>query len=254
MSHSDAGMTGELPTGLETMSPAMAEMRAYPRYLFDRVFPYLGSRVWEIGVGHGQYTHWLRQSGKSVLATDIDDQCVDAVTRQFHGDYAVVTAKVDLTDSVSVHSQSDFQADSILCFNVLEHIEDDVAALRWLRESVAAQARMGLIVPAHPGLFGQMDREAGHFRRYTRRSLSQALTQAGWIVQRLRYLNICGAAGWWYHNRVRKEAGLADATVNRQMRAADQWLPLLARLTDPICGYWAGLSVLAIADAPAKSD
>ncbi len=239
----------ELPTGLETMSPAMAEMKAYARYLYDQAAQGLGDRVWEIGVGYGTYTRWLREAGKTVLATDIDAGCVDAVARHFQGDRSVVTGRVDLRDQQSVSAHQSFQADSILCLNVLEHIEDDVSALRWLRESAAPEAGLGLIVPAHPWLFGRMDQEAGHFRRYTRRTLARALEQAGWVVERLRYLNVTGAAGWWYHNRWRRQAGLADKTVNRQMRGADAWLPRLARVTDPVFGFWAGLSVLAIAHA-----
>lgn len=254
MSPADVGISGDLPTGLGTMSPAMADMRAYPRYLFEKVSRELGSRVWEIGVGHGNYTSWLVQSGKSVLATDIDAECVTSVARQFRGTGSVVTAIVDLTDSASIHAQTGFHADSILCFNVLEHIEDDVSALQWLRESVVPQAKMALIVPAHPSLFGRMDQEAGHFRRYTRRTLSQALVRAGWLVERLRYLNFCGACGWWYHNRIRKQAGLADETVNRQMRSIDRWLPRLARFTDPLFGSLAGLSVMAIACAGNQAD
>lgn len=254
MSPADVDIPGKLPTGLGTMSPAMAEMRAYPRYLFEKVSRDLGSRVWEIGVGHGNYTAWLVQAGKSVLATDVDADCVLSVERQFRESGSVVTANVDLTDPVSIHAQKNFRADSLLCFNVLEHIEDDVSALQWLRESVAPHAKLALIVPAHPKLFGRMDQEAGHFRRYTRRSLSAALVRAGWIVERLRYLNLCGACGWWYHNRVRKQAGLTDESVNRQMRSIDRWLPLLAKFTDPLFGSLAGLSVMAIANAGHSAD
>ncbi len=210
----------------------------------------MGSHVWEIGVGHGTYTRWLREAGKHVLATDIDEACITRVAEHFAGDGNVITARVDLTDAATVHAQTPFQADSILCFNVLEHIEDDVAGLNWLRESVAPGAVLGLIVPAHPWLFGKMDAEAGHFRRYTRQSLSNVLNSAGWNIEQLRYINFTGALGWWYHNRLRKNAGLADESVNQQMRGADRWLPRLARLTDPIMRWTGGLSVLAIARAP----
>lgn len=238
-----------LPTGASTMSPAMGQMRAYPRYLFDQVASRLGERVWEIGVGHGQYTQWLREAGKVVLATDVDQDCLRLASERFADDPDVRTARVDLTDAATVRAQRDFQADSILCFNVLEHIQDDAAALAWLRESVAPRAVLGLIVPAHGWLYGRMDAEAGHFRRYTRRSLAAVLGRSGWEVQKLRYINVLGAAGWWYHNRWRRSAGLADASVNRQMQSADCWLPAVARLTDPLCGLVAGLSVLAIARA-----
>lgn len=243
----------KLPMGAATMSPAMAEMRAYPRYLLDQVLPSLGERVWEIGVGHGQYTAWLRDVGKTVLATDIDPDCVRQAALRFENDPHVVTAQVDLTDANTVRAQRTFRADSLICFNVLEHLEDHVSALQMLRDSVEPGAVLGLIVPAHPRLFGKMDAEAGHFRRYTRQSLQQTLSTAGWHVEHTRYLNLLGAVGWWYHNRWRKSAGLADAQVNRQMRGADRWLPRVARCTDWCCGRLAGLSVLAIASTPSTS-
>ncbi|QDT08579.1 class I SAM-dependent methyltransferase [Stieleria marina] len=236
-----------LPTGMQTMSPAMAEMRAYPRYLYDQVAGCFGDRVWEIGVGYGTYTTWLREANKSVLATDIDAECLNAVAKRFAGDDQVTTAIVDLTDESTVKVQRKYLADSILCLNVLEHIQDDVQALMWIRENVAANAVMGLIVPAHQALFGRMDAEAGHFRRYTRKSLTSVFQQAGWQVDQTRYLNLLGAAGWWYHNRLRKDAGLNDRSVNHQMRGADRWLPRIASVTDPLTGWLAGLSVLAIA-------
>jgi 2-polyprenyl-3-methyl-5-hydroxy-6-metoxy-1,4-benzoquinol methylase len=203
--------------------------------------------VWEIGVGYGTYTAWLCDAGKSVLATDIDRECLRIAAERFAGNARVRTAYVDLTEASTICAQADFQADSILCFNVLEHIGDDVAALTWLREAVAPGPVLALIVPAHPGLFGRMDAEAGHFRRYTRTSLRRALSGAGWSCDELRYINLAGAAGWWFHNRVRRSAGLEDVSVNQQMRSADRWLPRLARWTDPCFGRLAGLSVLAIA-------
>lgn len=245
---------GTLPTGHQTMSPAMATMQAYPRYLFNRVAGCLGLRVWEIGIGHGTYTQWIRDTGADVLATDIDLECLMAVHDRFRGDSQVITAFVDLTDERTVRHHATFQADSLLCLNVLEHIEDDIAALRWIRKAVAPAAAMGIVVPAHPRLFGRMDAAAGHFRRYTRRSLQHAFEQAGWTVERTRYLNVLGAVGWWYHNRWRKDAGLADKAVNRQMALADRWLPRLASLTDPFCGRIAGLSVMAIARTPVSPE
>lgn len=240
----------QAPIGAATMSPAMAEMRAYPRYLLDQVLPSLGDRVWEIGVGHGQYTAWLREAGKTVLATDIDPACVQQAATRFQHDSGVVTAQVDLTHPETVLAQRSFRADSLICFNVLEHLDDDVSALQVLRAAVEPAAVLGIIVPAHPQLFGKMDAEAGHFRRYTRQTLRQTIISAGWQVQQTRYLNLLGAVGWWYHNRLRKSAGLDDARVNRQMRGADRWLPRVARCTDWFCGSLAGLSVLAIATTP----
>lgn len=227
------------------MSPAMRDMCHYPRYLLRHVEPVLGKRVLEIGVGHGQYTRELRRQGRTVLATDVDAACVAQIAEHFAHDTQVLAASIDLREQASIASHRSFLADSVLCLNVLEHIEDDMSALGWLRETVAASASLALIVPAHQRLYGRMDREAGHYRRYTRGSLGNLMENAGWHVERMRYVNLAGAAGWWYHNRVRTDAGLTDTAVNSQMRAADRWLPKFAVITDPLFGGLLGLSVVA---------
>lgn len=235
------------PTGALTMSPAMHQMTAYPRYLLSRVSPVLGKRVWEIGVGHGQYTAELRRQMREVLGTDIDRDCIEALGRRFANDHHVQTGWIDLRDRDSIYAHREFNADSVVCLNVLEHVQEDVAALRWMREACPPGAGLGLVVPAHRWLYGKMDEEAGHYRRYSRSMLADVLKQAGWTAEKIAYINLTGAAGWWFHSRLRRQAGLADASVNAQMLKADRWLPRFARVTDPLFGSVAGLSVLALA-------
>jgi SAM-dependent methyltransferase len=234
-----------LPVGAATMSPAMAHMNAYPRYLFQQVLPILGARVWEIGIGYGFYTRLLLALEKQVLATDVDSECITQLQTSLGERSSVQYLRVDLCDRDSVSQASAFEANSVLCFNVLEHIQQDVQALQWIRESVRPNATLGLIVPAHQGLFGEMDSQAGHFRRYSCNSLRTAMVEAGWKVDRIRYINALGACGWWFHNRVRKSAGLQDSHVNQQMSAMDRWLPRFALLSDPWMGRLFGLSVVA---------
>lgn len=69
-------------------------------------------------------------------------------------------------------------------FDVLEHIEDDVAALQRLRAMLAPGGRIYLTVPAYRWLWTDVDVAAGHHRRYTRRSLRRALRAAGFEVER----------------------------------------------------------------------
>lgn len=234
------------PTGSSTMSPAMAELRAYPAYLFHAIEKSLGSRVLEIGVGYGTYTEMLLGDSRSVRATDVAPECVREVLQRFAENSHLTAGTIDLTDLTSIRRHADFQADSIVCFNVLEHIEDDRLALEALRQISVAGARLMLIVPAHQWLYGRMDQEAGHYRRYTRASLARVMTAAGWSVERCRYINFVGMLGWFYHNRLRQNAGLGDVAVNRQMRWIDAWLPRFAAVTDCLTGRVAGLSVLAV--------
>jgi hypothetical protein len=68
-------------------------------------------------------------------------------------------------------------------FDVLEHIEDDVATLSSICEMLISRGRLYITVPAYQFLFSGEDRAAGHFRRYSRRSLNYALTQSGFNIE-----------------------------------------------------------------------
>lgn len=81
------------------------------------------------------------------------------------------------------------QFDLVCMFDVLEHIEDDAAALRRIRQLVRRGGRVLITVPAYGWLFGPHDRAHHHFRRYTKRALRQKLREAGFRVARIGYFN-----------------------------------------------------------------
>lgn len=76
--------------------------------------------------------------------------------------------------------------------NVLEHIQDDVGALRELRRVLRPGGRLMLYVPAFPGLYTAMDEAVGHYRRYDIASITARLAQAGFRVERTRYADFFG--------------------------------------------------------------
>ncbi len=73
-------------------------------------------------------------------------------------------------------------------FDVLEHIEDDVAALRRVHTLLRPGGRLVLTVPAYPLLYSADDAVAGHFRRYTRTTLLSALHASGFQSEFESYL------------------------------------------------------------------
>jgi SAM-dependent methyltransferase len=79
--------------------------------------------------------------------------------------------------------------DLAVCLDVVEHLEDDVAALRELRRTVAPGGTLLVTVPAYQWLWSGHDVINHHHRRYTRRSLQQAGQQAGWHQVRTTYFN-----------------------------------------------------------------
>jgi SAM-dependent methyltransferase len=139
-----------------------------------------------------------------------------------HGDYA----KVDLPSN---------HFDAVVCLNVLEHIDDDVAAVEKAYQTLAPAGRLILYVPAFPCLLGEIDRRLGHFRRYRRDSLRKLLLRVGLNAETIRYYNMSGFFGWWVRFRLLKRdhqsrdvVGLFDRLVfpaQSRIEAAMPWLP-----------------------------
>ena len=80
------------------------------------------------------------------------------------------------TDEVNTYSAA-------VSYNVLEHIEDHVAALRSMARLVRPGGRIVLIVPAFPFAMSPVDIATGHVRRYTKKSMRRALAEAGLTVE-----------------------------------------------------------------------
>lgn len=79
--------------------------------------------------------------------------------------------------------------DMIAIFDVLEHIEDDVAALRELGTRLKAEGKVFVTVPALPWLWSPHDERHHHFRRYTGKRFRQTAQAAGLRVEKLFYFN-----------------------------------------------------------------
>ena len=78
--------------------------------------------------------------------------------------------------------------DAMVLLNVLEHIEDDVAASRHIARMLKPGGFAVIEVPAGPELFDDYDRQLQHFRRYTLQNICSVVEHAGLVVERRNYL------------------------------------------------------------------
>lgn len=208
----------------------MAKATRYFAWQSDLAKAALGQRVLEIGCGLGNFTAQLHDRAL-VIGLDVDAACVAHHRQRFAGATNIQAEVLDATSPAILQFQSE-RPDSIACLNVLEHIEDDLAALRHMHAVLPAKGRVVLIVPAFPALYGPIDRNLGHYRRYTKASLRTLALQAGFHVRTLRFINTIGFFGWWVNAHLLKrteqsedQIALFDRYLVPLMRTAESVVP-----------------------------
>jgi SAM-dependent methyltransferase len=213
----------------------IAQARSYNDWLFDRARPQLGQRVLDFGAGVGTFTQLAADTGARVVAVEPEPEFAKFLRERFGADGRVQVIQGTI-DDVGLH-----RFESVICFNVLEHVQDDAAALGTVARLLAPHGRLFLLVPAHPTLYGGFDRGAGHYRRYSSRALRSLLITSGFDIETLRHVNPVGAIGWFLRVRLRSSSEWPSGSF----AAFDRLVPLLRpldRLPFPF-----GLSLWAVA-------
>jgi SAM-dependent methyltransferase len=226
---------------LETMQLA----RRYASHVFDLFRPHLGSRVLEVGCGIGTMTERLLDVADLVVGIEPNRNCA-VLTRAAvgaHPRFSMYACPLEACDRGELAAQ---RFDTVFCVNVLEHIDDDVAALGLFREVLVPGGRVLIFVPAVQAAYGPLDAELGHFRRYAKPGLRQAFTAAGLEVETLRYTNPIGLVGWMVNAHVRRSRSHSPTQVRLFDRFVAPWaLPLERWIAPPI-----GLSLVAVGRTP----
>jgi SAM-dependent methyltransferase len=186
------------PVGAATLE-RMATAQAFNRWMFDRIRPWIGRRILEVGAGVGNMSQFF-VDGERLVLTDTDSGYRERLSRRFAGRATVAVRELSLPRVPDDLAADRF--DTIVCLNVLEHIADDRASLAAMRSLLAPGGRLVLLVPALPFLYGTLDVALGHYRRYTPRVLRERFGDANLDLAHLEYFNLAGIPGWWFTGRV----------------------------------------------------
>jgi len=220
-------------------------LQRYNRWIWERLRPFVGQRVLEVGAGSGTMTRFL-YGRELIVATDKETPYIDRLRNAFRRRPGIIVERLDL-DRDDAIDLSRYAFDTVLCINVLEHTADDVAALQRARQLLQPGGRIVVFVPAGKDLYGSLDRGVGHQRRYERDELQEKLRQAGFEVVEISYQNQIARFAWWLNSRVLNRQALPAA----QSRVFDRLVPLLRALEGERPP--SGLSLIAVGRKPAAA-
>lgn len=225
-------LQANLPFELSSLAQAVR----YQEWMYRTIEPYLGSRILELGAGIGNMSRWLPLREQLIL-TETSTDLLELLKQSFQSisetDSRLVVKSFDVVqdelDPLLIE-----KLDTIISFNVLEHIEDDQAVLRKLSSILRSSQAFGpkrlvSVVPSHSWAYGSMDRTFGHYRRYSRKSfLNVAREVAPDAKIYTKHFNLFGLVGWFLNGRILRKESIGTGSI----RAFETLCPFLSPIDD----------------------
>jgi len=226
----------EGPDILDALSGAIR----FNRWMADVIAPYLGTRVLELGAGMGNLSRLLSPRRRRYVATDIDGEHLARLRFRLQHRPNLETAICDLTRPEHFqpfHSQMD----TVVCLNVLEHVEDDLQGLRNIRSALGEGGRAIVLVPQGQNVYGTLDEALGHYRRYSKGELESKFRECGFRLENILEFNRATYLGWFICGRILH----ARSFSRLGLTAFDRMVPLWRRIDGKL--PWPPTSLIALA-------
>ena len=213
----------------------------YNRYiagLFAAALPKESPRsapvVIDFGAGIGTISrHFVEATSIAPLAVEIDPNQRE------------ILAARGLNACAGLHEVAPGSVDLVFSSNVLEHIENDVDALRQIHRALREGGRVALWVPAFPLLWTALDQRVLHFRRYTAATAVAALREAGFSTCSVcEYRDSVGFGLALLFKVIGNREGQLTAS---SIRFYDRWLFPFSRVFDGVCRRWFGKNLYVVA-------
>ncbi|GIH13067.1 class I SAM-dependent methyltransferase [Rugosimonospora africana] len=210
------------------------------RWFVEFALEYLGDNPIEIGSGLGDYAlEWAPHFAR-FTATEADPDRLVLLKERLTGHSNLEVRQMLLpSDDTDTYSGA-------VSYNVLEHIEDHVSALRSMARLVRPGGAIVLIVPAFPFAMSPVDVATGHVRRYTKRTMAEALHAAGLRIERLHYANALGLIGYYMATSVFR----LTPSEGPMVKFYDRFVLPLTKGAEQLVRPPFGQSVFAVARVP----
>lgn len=210
----------------------------YNAWIASSISPYIKSPALEIGAGTGNISNFFKTIGKLVIS-DNDPALVNLLEKKYKNK-GVLIRELDIEKKGSINLSQVFK--TIYSVNVLEHIKNDILALRNMRSMLDKGGNIVLLVPAKKFAYTKLDKNLGHFRRYEKSELKQKLEKAGFFVEKIEYFNFVGIFSWMLRNLLSRNHNELNTS---HVKTFDIIVPLF-RLLEPKKRLPIGISLIAV--------
>lgn len=229
---------------LKSSGSVMIHASNYNQWQYDIFKPFLSGRILEIGCGSGNLTELLVKNNNEIISVDIKK------------DATVFTSKRIKNKNLTVYNMDIFSQknkkklgkfDTIIFCNVLEHIKNDKNALDYCHKYLKNNnSKLILLVPAHQFIYGTLDFEVGHYKRYNISDIKKLAKLCKFNLNNIYYFNFIGAIGWFVNYKLLKRRNTNEGDNSAQINLFDKYIVKISRFIESIVKPPFGISVISI--------
>lgn len=223
----------------------MAMLHNYHRWIYRVVQKHIGYSVLDAGCGIGNFAVQMQHPKRTLFLLDRCSEHLRIARERIAECQGLTLQAVDL--DIFHAGDIEWKCDTIVCLDVLEHLENDRQVLSEFYKFADRNAHLILKVPAGPTLFCDIDRATGHYRRYSQASLGRLVALSGWTLRSIRYMNMAGYCAYWLKAKLLKHSiHFSRSFPKWQLPIINAAMPVLALCEGCIVVPF-GLSIVAVA-------
>jgi len=231
------------PVGANTLE-VIARADKFNRWMYETIRPFLKGEILEIGSGIGNISKFAIADKHNITLSDYSPEYKQTLKKNFgHLSNVRDVLSIDLQhpDFFSVYRELQERFDTVFLLNVIEHLQDDTAAVEYCRFLLKPGGHLIVLAPAYQSLYCKFDKELGHFRRYTLKKLGQVIGSQAFELIHKQYFNTIGIFGWFIFGKImnRKMIGSGEMSVFNSLQP-------VFKVVDNLTFHKAGLSAIVI--------
>jgi len=217
-----------------------SKAKNWKRYIQRFIKPYLYGNVLEVGAGIGSTTKILCDGSQDKWSClEPDRQLYSVLLNKIYNNDLPKCCDGILGEIKDIINKTEY--DTILYIDVLEHIYNDKLEIENIYSLLKAGGHLIILAPAHNWLYSNFDKHIGHYRRYNRKTLKDAIPE-GYTTIQIKYLDSLGIIASLMNRLI-----LSQSIPNeRQIKLWDNIIISISKYVDIITRYKIGKSILGV--------
>jgi len=223
--------------------PYMMRTTNYNNWVFGMFKKYVGKRIVDIGSGYGTFINYIKDR-EYIISVEPSKYCYEHLKKTFSDNKNIRIINGDLNDDTAKELSAK-NIDTVICLNVLEHIENDRKTIQNINKCLKPGGKFILYVPALSFIYGTLDESLGHYRRYNKKALEKMIESNGFKIISSRYMNFLGAFSWFVYSKILRKRMPAE----KRIIFYDKYLVPILSMIESIVRMPFGQSLLMVCEA-----